>query len=476
MGHRVGFYTFYDDGTFYSLPSVNSTFLGAATHVNASTDRIDGGNLLPIYNATAVGYGAFAGNNAAHIGDYNVTSIGGQVWFNFLVTPRHLSINIQSFFMANPAHLKTLLTGPEAWNKWRRRNSVVSPDLSGASLRGLHVQGAYLAGVDFQGADLRELVAIGGDLQEADFSGANLSSANLSECLLNSANFREAVLYNANLSRTHLNKVNLRKAYLSEANLRLAYLTEADLSGAEFIATQFIRTSLSGADFSGSVMEHTTFTNIDLSEAKGLENVKHYGPSSVGIDTLYLSKGKIPEVFLRGCGVPEDFICYIPSLVGAEQVIQFYSCFISYSTQDEEFTKRLHSRMRDAQLRVWFAPEDLKGGNKLNPQIEDAIQMNDRLLLVLTESSMRSPWVTNEIRKARRAEKRQNRRKLFPIRLVPYDTIKNWDEINPDIDIEIAEEIQKYFIPDFTNWKDHDAFEAAFARLLRDLKAEEQKK
>jgi hypothetical protein len=30
----------------------------------------------------------------------------------------------------------------------------------------------------------------------------------------------------------------------------------------------------------------------------------------------------------------------------------------------------------------------------------------------------------------------------------------------------------EFFIPDFSNWKDHDAFESAFARLLRDLKAE----
>jgi hypothetical protein len=36
-----------------------------------------------------------------------------------------------------------------------------------------------------------------------------------------------------------------------------------------------------------------------------------------------------------------------------------------------------------------------------------------------------------------------------------------------------AEEVLRYHIPDFSNWKDHDAFEAAFARLLRDLKASE---
>ncbi len=32
---------------------------------------------------------------------------------------------------------------------------------------------------------------------------------------------------------------------------------------------------------------------------------------------------------------------------------------------------------------------------------------------------------------------------------------------------------REHHIPDFSHWKDHDAFESAFARLLRDLRAAE---
>jgi hypothetical protein len=35
----------------------------------------------------------------------------------------------------------------------------------------------------------------------------------------------------------------------------------------------------------------------------------------------------------------------------------------------------------------------------------------------------------------------------------------------------LAEEARKHHIPDFPNWKNHDAFEAAFARLEKDLRA-----
>ena len=37
------------------------------------------------------------------------------------------------------------------------------------------------------------------------------------------------------------------------------------------------------------------------------------------------------------------------------------------------------------------------------------------------------------------------------------------------------EEICKYFIPDFSNWKDHDAYTAAFERLIQDLRVEAER-
>ncbi len=110
------------------------------------------------------------------------------------------------------------------------------------------------------------------------------------------------------------------------------------------------------------------------------------------MQTLYKSHGKIPDSFLRGCGVPEDFITYLPSLVGTMQPIQYHSCFISYSSRDDKFARRLHEKMRGEKLRVWFAPEDMQGGKKLIEQIDRAIQVNDRLLLVLSEHSMNSEW------------------------------------------------------------------------------------
>jgi hypothetical protein len=131
--------------------------------------------------------------------------------------------------------------------------------------------------------------------------------------------------------------------------------------------------------------------------------------------------------------------------------------------------------MRDEKLRVWFAPEDIKGGEKLHEQIERAIQMHDRLLIVLSEHSMQSKWVMTELRKARKQEVKQGRRKLFPIRLVNYETICEWECFDADSGQDLATELREYFIPDFSNWKDHDSFEANFKKLLNALRDEEQK-
>jgi len=129
--------------------------------------------------------------------------------------------------------------------------------------------------------------------------------------------------------------------------------------------------------------------------------------------------------------------------------------------------------MREEKLRVWFAPEDMKGGQKLHEQIERAIQLHDRLLLVLSESSMQSEWVINEIQRARETEIKEGRRKLFPISIVEFEKVKAWRRFDPDIGKDLAKEVREYFIPDFSNWKEHNAFEKAFERLLLDLRAEE---
>jgi hypothetical protein len=232
---------------------------------------------------------------------------------------------------------------------------------------------------------------------------------------------------------------------------------EADLSEAK----------LDRANLTGALIVNTIFANVDLRGAIGLETVIHKGPSSIGIDTIYQSKGAIHLAFLRGAGVPENFIEYMASLFGAG--IEFYSLFISYSTQDQEFAERLHADLQDKGVRCWFAPHKLHGGKKVYRQIDEAIRVYDKLLLILSEASMASEWVRTEIALARKREVEQKREVLFPIGLCPFRTIRKWEYFDSDIGKDSAREIREFHIPDFSNWKGHDAYKLAFDRLLDDL-------
>ena len=60
-------------------------------------------------------------------------------------------------------------------------------------------------------------------------------------------------------------------------------------------------------------------------------------------------------------------------------------------------------------------------------KIDKAIRSYDKLLLVLSEASMKSTWVKTELRRSRLAEKREGRRKLFPIRLIDFKPIEVWE-------------------------------------------------
>jgi 3-methyladenine DNA glycosylase AlkD len=83
---------------------------------------------------------------------------------------------------------------------------------------------------------------------------------------------------------------------------------------------------------------------------------------------------------------------------------------------------------------------------------------------------MNSEWVKTEIAKARQREVREQRKVLFPVRLVSFETIRNWVCFDVDTGKDSAREIREYFISDFSNWKNCDAYQEAFQRLLRDLK------
>jgi uncharacterized protein YjbI with pentapeptide repeats len=370
--------------------------------------------------------------------------------------------------MADEEHVALLKQGVEVWNKWREKNRDIKPNLNEADLSGADLDRANLGGANLgdailrranlggailSGAILSGAILGGAILRRAILSGANLGGADMGGAILNGADIGGAILRRADLGGAILSGANLRRADLGDANLNGAKLNGADLGDAILNGA-----SLSGADLSGATLFETLFVNTNLTRAKGLETCQHLAPSTIDHRTLQRS-GPLPLAFLRGVGLPDNLIDYLPSLLN--QPRQFFSCFISYSSKDQEFADRLHADLQNKGVRCWFAPHDMSWGAKTWDAIDEAIRLRDKVLLILSRNAIESDWVEDEVTKAFAEELARKQLVLFPVRLddAVIKTTEAW-----------AGKLRgNRNIGDFRRWKDHDAYQKALERVLRDL-------
>jgi TIR domain len=105
---------------------------------------------------------------------------------------------------------------------------------------------------------------------------------------------------------------------------------------------------------------------------------------------------------------------YLPSLL--KKPVEFYSCFISYSSKDQDSAERLYTDLQNKGVRCWFAPQDLRIGAKTDT-IDEAIRHRDKVLLILSQQAIASDWVEDEVNKAFAEERERKQTVLFPIRL-----------------------------------------------------------
>lgn len=312
--------------------------------------------------------------------------------------------------------LRALLrSGPVQWNAWRNSARAHVVDLRGTDLSGIALQGANLARCNLHGACLESADLRGADLQHADLVRARLFRADLSDANLRGADMRSAYLARAtldgaDLSNTSLHAANLQGASLRRANLEFCLLIRCDVRGTN------LRQAICGG---------TTFAQLRLSEAKGLQSAVHRRPSSIGAETLALSHPHLPIAFLRGCGIEDDMLGLLSTLRTSD-VARFFSVFISYSHQDRSFARRLHEGLQQMGVRCWLDERQMRPGDDIYERIEEGIRQNDRILLCASRHSLSSWWVDAEIESAFAKERESHKaaggttRVLIPIDLDGY--------------------------------------------------------
>lgn len=370
--------------------------------------------------------------------------------------------------MAKREHVRLVKRGAEAIREWRREHPRERLDLSGADLSGANLRSGLLYDADLRGAQLR-----GADLRAVDLSGDNLTGEG-------GADLTRADLEGADLSGADLHRAWLGEAELFWVDLTGTDLRQADLSGAVLGLAVLRGAELQGANVSGAIFGVTVFADCDLSSVRGLDTARHRQPSSFDVDTLAHtlqgSGGQFTpnqRAFFEGAGVPKTLLDYLPSLLES-QPIQFFSCFVSHGVPDEAFADRLYEDLREHGLRCWKYDEDALVGRGVWANIDRAIVLHDKAIVICSESSLQRPGVQREIERALQREDERLRQKaatpdvqidtdvLVPVRLDDY-VLTGWEHPR-------KADVAAKHIGDFRGWDtDEKSYQRAMQQLLRAL-------
>jgi len=346
--------------------------------------------------------------------------------------------------MANMEHVQLVKRGRDHVARWREANPDESLDLnaaymsyvrapqvdiSGADVRDSDLMGAVLQRANLSGcflnpchlyhANLREANLTrarmnGANLRGADLRGADLSGADLDRAVLSEANLSAAKLVNANLSRASLAGANLTDADLTGASFAGASLVRANMTNAkctnsDFFQTQFWGVDLSCTDLTGSLFGYSIFQDCDLSGAIGLGLVRHDAPTTIGLDTLFRSRGQIPESFLMGAGLPSVAAGFLGA--AKDDVTSLREVFIACIDEDQEFAKTLRDDLRARGVRCWVFSEEVRGNALVDrhsasdqEEIERWLRDYNKMVVLGSAASLEAEAILNDLTHAKQMQ------------------------------------------------------------------------
>jgi uncharacterized protein YjbI with pentapeptide repeats len=363
--------------------------------------------------------------------------------------------------MANAEHLRNLRAGVEHWNRWRKEHHNLNILLK--------LTEEFLFKPDLTEANLIGVDLIGADLSFADLTGANLFNVNLANSNLTFSNLTGANLFNSKLAGANLTGADLNKADLSFANMTEATFFTSNLSGANMTGTNLYRTDFSSAilaetQIANAELGYTIFGLANLNGCIGLESVVVKAPCIIDFHTLR-SSSKIPNSFLKKIGLPELYIDYLPDFY--MDSLTYYPVFLSHSWENKDFARKLYDALIAKGVGVFFDEKKIRPGDDFYESLSQGIEYYDKMILVCSKASLsESWWVDREIdrvlAKERELMKERGKRINLLIPIMVDNFVFEWEGAK-------KEEIRRYRIGDFREWKDEGKFESALNDLLHAL-------
>lgn len=344
-------------------------------------------------------------------------------------------------------------------------------DLRGVNLAGCDLHFASLQHANLAGADLSYAWLSSAHFEQADLTEARIYAAFAEWACFTAATMPKCFAMEANFTKANLQQVNARGAHFASTVFEKALLPSAELQESYLSGTNFTGAWLEGADFSSATLGETHFVDCDLSHAIGLDHCNHSVHSFVDFRTLQQCRYHLPKSFLKGCGLSDLIVEYIPSLF--EGAINYYSCFLSHSHADKEFVRRLYVELQDRNIRCWLDERQMLPGDDAHDQIQEGIKLWDKFVLCCSENALSSWWVDSELNRAFAKEQELTRKRgrkvlaLIPLDLDGFLFSGNWQSGK-------AEEVRSRTVGDFTHWKtDRVKFDAELERLVNALRADE---
>jgi hypothetical protein len=138
------------------------------------------------------------------------------------------------------------------------------------------------------------------------------------------------------------------------------------------------------------------------------------------------------------------------------------SCFISHAGKDDLFAQQLYDDLTERSVGCWIDDRDLVIGDRLLRRFHQEISFHSKILLILSQHSVESAWVEDEVLMAMAREKSDRTTILIPILI---------DDAVKKSTVSWASLIwSTRHVGDFQDWQDPKRYADSLEKLLRALK------